>query len=240
MRVKSLVKYFDGVKAIDKISIQFESGKITGLIGPNGSGKSTLVDLLTGFLPADKGLIFIGKHVGIKKVQPSKNYTSGISRTFQDARLFEQMSVLDNILVVLTKRSILSSIFVQHPKYLEQSKEVLKRTGLWDKRNELAINLSYGQRKLLGIGRALAMNAEIYFFDEPLSGLFPEMVITVKNILLELRGKGKTVILIEHNMNFIRELADTIVVLESGRILTKGEPSEVLAKKEVIDVYLGT
>jgi ABC-type branched-subunit amino acid transport system ATPase component len=155
MRVKSLVKYFDGVKAIDKISIQFESGKITGLIGPNGSGKSTLVDLLTGFLPADKGLIFITKHVGVKKVQPSKNYTSGISRTFQDARLFGQMSVLDNILVVLTKRSILSSIFVQHSKYLEQSEEALKRIGLWDKRNELVINLSYGQRKLLGICQPL-------------------------------------------------------------------------------------
>ncbi|MEI7683319.1 MAG: ABC transporter ATP-binding protein [Candidatus Saccharibacteria bacterium] len=240
MRIKNLAKYFDGVRAVDDVSVQFRAGKITGLIGPNGSGKSTLVDLLTGFLPADKGLIYIQKQDGIKSVNPSKNYSSGISRTFQDARLFEQMTVLDNILVVLTKRNVLLSLFEQHTEsHLKQSEKVLKKVGLWKKRGELAKNLSYGQRKLLGIARTLAMNGDTYYFDEPLSGLFPEMVATVKNVLQDLKKDGKTVILIDHNMDFIRSLCDTVIVLDSGKILAEGNPSKVLAKKEVIDVYLG-
>jgi ABC-type branched-subunit amino acid transport system ATPase component len=240
MQVKNLAKHFEGVKAVDDVSVRFEAGCITGLIGPNGSGKSTLVDLLTGFLPADKGMVYIQNQAGVNSINSSKNHAFGISRTFQDARLFEQMTVLDNILVVLTNRSVLRSLFERHAEsHLKQSKEVLKKVGLWKKRGELAKNLSYGQRKLLGIGRALAMNGDVYFFDEPLSGLFPEMVATVKTVLQELKEGGKTVILIDHNMDFIRNLCDTVVVLDSGKVLAQDKPDKVLAKKEVIAVYLG-
>jgi ABC-type branched-subunit amino acid transport system ATPase component len=169
-----------------------------------------------------------------------------MTRTFQDVRLFEQMPVLDNILVVLTERSIWKALFEKHTAlHLEKAEQVLKKVGLWEKRNELAKNLSYGQRKLLEIARVLAMvkssngDIEVIFFDEPFAGLFPEMVKVVITVLKELRTHGKAVILVEHNMDLIRELSDHVFVLDSGGLLAEGSASEVLARKDVIEAYLG-
>jgi branched-chain amino acid transport system ATP-binding protein len=164
LEIKNLYKHFDGIKAVDHLSLSFETGKITGLIGPNGSGKSTLINLLTGVIPFDSGRILISETTKLLKIEPFDIASYGITRTFQDVRLFEQMSVIDNILVVLTERSVWSSVFETHREYhLEKTKEALDKVGLWEKRDELAINLSYGQRKLLEIARALSMNADIYF-----------------------------------------------------------------------------
>ena len=156
------------------------------------------------------------------------------------------MTVLDNILVTLTERHIAEALFEKHKGFhLEKAKEVLNRVGLWEKRDELASGLSYGQRKLLEIARVLAMThsptgeAEIFFFDEPFAGLFPEMVKIVTSVIKELRDRGKTIILVEHNMDIIRDLSDYIFVLDAGKLLPEGKPEEVLAKKEVIEAYLG-
>jgi ABC-type branched-subunit amino acid transport system ATPase component len=150
------------------------------------------------------------------------------------------MPVLDNVLVVLTERSVFGALFERHGAlHLAKAEEVLRRVGLWEKRRELANNLSYGQRKLLEIARVLAMNPEIIFFDEPFAGLFPEMVKLVAGICKELKVKGKTLILAEHNMELIRELSDHIFVFDSGELLAEGVPSEVLSKREVIEAYLG-
>lgn len=240
LETKNLYKHFDGVKAVDKLSLSFEAGKITGIVGPNGSGKSTLINLLTGMIPFDSGEIVIAETTKLSRVKSYEIKNFGVSRTFQDVRLFEQMPVLDNILVVLTERSIWSALFEKHTAYhLEKAEEVLKQVGLWEKKNELAINLSYGQRKLLELARVLAMNAEIIFLDEPFAGLFKEMVTIVKTVLKNLREKGKTIILIEHDMEIIRELSDHIFVLDSGELLAEGKPEEVLSKKTVIEAYLG-
>jgi len=246
LSTNKLSKHFDGVHAVNKLSIAFEAGKITGIIGPNGSGKSTLINTLTGMIPADGGEIIIAGVETLKRMNAHEVPLFGITRTFQDVRLFEQMPVLDNILVVLTERSIWKSLFEKHSKiHLEKAEEVLKKVGLWEKKGELAKNLSYGQRKLLEIARILAIihsgvgEINVIFFDEPFAGLFPEMVKTVVTVMKELRDQGKAVILVEHNMDLIRELSDHIYVLDSGELLAEGNPAEVLARKDVIEAYLG-
>lgn len=240
LETKNLTKHFDGVRAVDRLSIGIEKGKITGIVGPNGSGKTTLINLLSGMLAMDGGVMVINGAKKFAKINPWQISFYGITRTFQDVRLFEQMTILDNILVVLTERNIVSALFEKHKSYhLKQAEEVLKKIELWEKKDQLAVNLSYGQRKLLEIARVLAMRAEIYLLDEPFAGLFPKMVKIVSGIIQELKQQGKTVILIEHNMELIRELCDYIFVMDEGKLLAEGEPEKVLAKKEVIEAYLG-
>lgn len=245
LSTKQLSKHFDGVYAVDSLSLSFEKGKVTSLIGPNGSGKSTLINTLTGVLPMDGGVVYMGKNTELSEIKPYQVSEYGVTRTFQDVRLFEQMAVLDNILVVLTDRGMGSFIEKHGTKHLEITEQVLKKVNLWEKRGELAVNLSYGQRKLLEIARILAMiyspsgTAQIFFLDEPFAGLFPEMIKVVTSVIKELREKGKTVILVEHNMELIRALSDYIFVLDSGKLLAEGKPAQVLARKDVIEAYLG-
>ena len=246
LSTKNITKSFDGVCAVDKLSISFELGEITGIIGPNGSGKSTLINLLTGMISMDSGEVIIAGAQRLQKIKAHEVPVFGMTRTFQDVKLFEQMSVLDNILVVLTERSVWKSLFEKHgPFHLEKAEEVLRKVGLWEKRNELAKNLSYGQRKLLEISRVLAMihsgvgDINVIFLDEPFAGLFPEMIKIVTKIMKELRNQGKAIVLVEHNIDLIRELSDHIYVLDSGELLEEGKPTEVLARKDVIEAYLG-
>jgi ABC-type branched-subunit amino acid transport system ATPase component len=246
LATKNLSKHFDGVYAVNKLSISFEAGKITSVIGPNGSGKSTLINVLTGMHPIDGGEVLVAGTTSLTRIRAYEVPLFGMTRTFQDVRLFEQMPVLDNILVVLTERSIWRSLFEKHDAFhLEKAEEVLKKVGLWEKRSELAKNLSYGQRKLLEIARIMAMihsgvgDINVIFFDEPFAGLFPEMVKIVVACMKDLREKGKTVILVEHNMDLIRELSDYLYVLDAGQLLAEGKPSEVLAQKDVVEAYLG-
>jgi len=239
LETKNLQKHFEGVQAIDRLSFVIEKGTITAVIGPNGSGKTTLMNVLSGMLPFDGGSMVIDG-VKLNRVRSYEVADYGLTRTFQEGRLFFQMSVLDNILVILTERGIWRALFERHqPRHLKQVEEVLKKVGLWDKRRELAVNLSYGQKKLLEVGRALAMKADIFLFDEPFAGLFPEMVKTIASIMQELRAEGKTIVLIEHNMALIRELTDHVIVMDSGELLAEGKPEEVLKRKDVIEAYLG-
>ncbi len=239
LQIKNLLKKFGGVAAVDRLSVDIEAGKITALIGPNGSGKSTLINTLTGIFPIDGGGVLIrGAH--FSSIQSSEISDLGITRTFQEIRLWNQMSVFDTLLVAFTERGMISSMFERHNEFHhKQAQALLEKVRLWEKRNELVGNLSYGQRKLLEITRALAMNVEIYLFDEPFAGLFPEMTKIVVSILQELRAKGKTIILVEHNMDLIRQLADHVIVLDSGKLLAQGRPNEVLERREVIEAYLG-
>lgn len=239
LRVKGLVKEFGGVRAVDGLTLEVPKGKITGLIGPNGSGKTTLANVLTGLYPIDGGSVTVGERE-LKKLKPYGVLKLGITRTFQGVRLFEQISVLDNVLVVVTQRSVWGALFERHRlEHAEQARRVLERVGLWGKRDAKASELSYGQRKLLEIARALATDAGVTLFDEPYAGLFPEMVKLVREIMEELRDEGKTIVLVEHDMALIRELCDHVVVMDAGRLLAEGTAAEVLADRRVIEAYLG-
>ena len=240
LETTQLSKHFGAVRAVDQLTLSIPKKGMTSIVGPNGSGKSTLVNLLSGTLPIDAGLVIIDE-VGLKVVKTHETATHGLTRTFQEVRLFDQITVWDNIMVVLTDRRLFPSLVERaKPAYKEKTQEILESVDMWEKRRALAMNLSYGQRKLLEIGRATAMEVGIYLFDEPFAGLFPQMLERVKDILKEMRDRGHTIIFISHNMDIVRELSDHIFVLDSGTLLAEGEVEEVLSRAEVIEAYLGT
>ena len=238
--INNLVKRFEGVCALDGLSLEIAAGVVTGIVGPNGSGKTTLVNVLSGMLESDAGVLQVGGE-SLRVLKPYRVSGYGVTRTFQEVRLFEQMTVLDNVLVVLTERSVAASLFWRREAACDdEAQRVLEVVGLWSKRNAFASELSYGQRKLLEIARVLAMReVDVYLFDEPFAGLFPVMVKTVVGVMQDLKRQGKSVVLIEHNMDLIRQLCDTVVVMDEGKLLAQGDPETVLAKPEVVAVYLG-
>ena len=240
LQTKELVKKFGGVTAVNGLSITVPTGKITSVIGPNGSGKTTLTNVLTGICQIDGGTVVVAGGKERARIKPYQVFGLGLTRTFQNVRVFEQVSVLDNVLISLTKRSVLGSLFEKNKEeHLKKAEEVLTRVGLWEKKDAYASELSYGQRKLLEIARALATNADTILFDEPYAGLFPEMVKLVSGIMRELREQGKTIVLIEHDMALIRELSDHVIVMDAGKLLAEGKPEDVLSNKAVIEAYLG-
>lgn len=223
LRVTNISKHFDGIQALTSVSVEAKQGDITGIVGPNGSGKSTLINVLTGMLTKNSGTVTM---------------KGSYARTFQDARLWGNITVLDTVLLSLETRSVLGSIFT----FTTRSKEaysVIKRIGLDYYTHTQARHLSYGQRKLLELGRALAGDTKILFLDEPFAGLFPEMIQVVKNILVVEKEKGTTIILIEHDMSIIKELCDYVYVLDGGKNIVEGEAVEVLANQTVRAAYLG-
>lgn len=239
IQTEDISKHFGAVKAVRRLSISIPKRGLTSIVGPNGSGKSTLVNLLSGVLPLDGGMVVL-EGVTLKVVMAHENPAHGLTRTFQEVRLFDQVSVWDNIMVVLTKRGLFPALLERvKPAQRDRARGILENVGLWDKRDALAENLSYGQRKLLEIGRAMAMEANIYLFDEPFAGLFPEMVIKVKEIMNRMREQGDTIVFISHNMDIVRELSDHLIVLDSGSLLAEGDVDEVLSEPRVIKAYLG-
>ena len=233
-------KHFGAVRAVDELSISIPRFGITSIVGPNGSGKSTLINLLSGTLPLDGGIVVIDG-VGLRVVRAHEAPDRGITRSFQEVRLFDQISVWDNIMVVLTQRKLFPSMIERTKgEHRTRTEEILKAVGMWEKRDSLAMDLSYGQRKLMEIGRAMAMEVSIFLFDEPFAGLFPQMLERVKEIMKGMRESGHSLIFISHNMDIVREMADHIIVLDGGKLLTYGEVNEVLNREEVISAYLGT
>jgi len=237
--VKNLTKSFMGIKAIDDLTVNIPQAKTIGLIGSNGSGKTTLINILTGMLFPDSGEITVRdkKRTHIKSNELRKYR---IARTFQDGRLIEQMSVIDNLLLPVAENNLIESLKeVSTKDYQDRLEKVLEMTSLTEHRHKNAEELSYGLRKLLEIGRVLMQDADIYFFDEPFSGLFPEIVEQVCEIICGLQRQGKTIVIIEHNMSLIRRLCDHIIVLNHGKLLAEGKPEEVLQNKAVQESYLG-
>ena len=239
LETDKISKHFGAVRAVDELSISIPRGIMTSIVGPNGSGKSTLVNLLSGTLALDGGVVIIDGH-RLRVVRAYDTPNHGITRTFQEVRLFDQISVWDNIMVVLTKRPLLPALLQRtSAERRAKAQQVLESVGMWEKRDSLAMDLSYGQRKLLEIGRAIAMDADTYLFDEPFAGLFPQMIESVKGIVRDLQEQGRTIIFISHNMDIVRELPEHLIVLDSGTLLGEGDVDEVLSRQEVIEAYLG-
>jgi len=238
LEVKNLFKEFDGIKAVDNLSFEIKRNSIIALVGPNGSGKTTVFNLISGFLRADRGQIFFnGKIAQI-----------GIGRTFQNIRLFSQISVLDNVMLAskYNKGEALSAALFQTKKMKREEKmsrqkamELLEFVGLAKKKDELAENLSHGQRKLLELARILALDPEVFLLDEPTAGLFPETKRKMLNLIEKLKEKGKTILFIEHDISSVVDIAERIIVLDYGKKIAEGEPEEIRQNKEVLQAYLG-
>jgi ABC-type branched-subunit amino acid transport system ATPase component len=240
-------KAFDGVCAADGISLSVKTGMINTLIGPNGAGKTTLFDIITGFIAPDDGrIVFRGEC--ITKRSPFRISQLGIGRTFQNVRLFPNLTVLQNLLVATKYNSgdtLFSALFQrsalaeEERKNKEKALAHLEMVGLESKRDALAGALSQGQRRLLEIARVRALDPELVLMDEPTAGVFPQMIEEIKSLIRDFRSRKKTVLLIEHNMNVVMDVSDHIFVLNSGRIIAEGAPQEVREDARVINAYLG-
>lgn len=242
--IKGISKNFNGIKALNSCSFNVEKGTITALIGPNGAGKTTLFNIISGFTDPAKGKIsFKGKD--ITKLPPEKRALMGISRTFQIIRLLPKLTVLENLLLAMSNHEKVWHPFLSTKMRKEEKEnckkaiEYLRFVGLQVKLNEKAMNLSYGQQKLLEMAKALAQDSELIMLDEPASGVNPTLLRKIKGLLLKLKENGKTILFIEHNMDFVMDMADKIVVLDYGKKIAEGTPSEIKGSKKVIDAYLG-
>jgi len=246
LEIRGVTKHFNGVKALDNVNCAIHPGEIVGLIGPNGAGKTTLFNTITGFLEPDEGeMIFRGSR--ITRSAPHKIARLGISRTFQEMRLIRQMTVLENVLLWFghqTGETICGaflrwkSVRRSENQMNHEARALLETAGLLDKAEGMASDLSYGQQKLLSIICCLASKADLLLFDEPIAGIAPEMAKQITDLILQLPLSGKTVIMIEHNMDVVMNTCKRVIFMDEGAIVCEGAPDEVRRDPRVIEAYL--
>ena len=249
LRVDGLEKTFEGVTALDGVSFGVESETLTGLIGPNGAGKSTTFNVVSGAIEPDAGRVtFDGEDItGLK---PNRTSSRGLVRTFQIAREFETMTVLENMMLPPTNqrgeaawRSILpgtrGGVQDEEEEVFERAWEMLEFFDIDHLALEAAGALSGGQRKLLELARALMLDPEVLLLDEPFAGVNPSLERDLLDRLEDLRDRGRTFLLVEHDMDLIMEHCERVIVMHQGRTLVTGTPEEVRSEERVIEAYLG-
>jgi neutral amino acid transport system ATP-binding protein len=237
---EKLSRRFGGILAVDTCSITVERGSITGLIGPNGSGKTTLFNLITGVYNPDTGEVFLNGD-RVTRTRSSKLCHLGLSRTFQITRLFWDLSVLENMIVPVRHvgfRSLLAPDIQRAEQ--ERAMVLLERVGLEHLKDQPARKLSFGQQKLLEFASVLMSEPQLVLLDEPAGGVNPTMIQFMMNLIRSLKEEqGITFLIVEHNMNFVMELCDHIIVLDQGRKIAEGSPQIIQSDPAVLDAYLG-
>jgi branched-chain amino acid transport system permease protein len=247
LRLEGVSKNFGGLKAVNQCTLDLKDGEIVGLIGPNGAGKTTLFNVITGFYPTETGAVhFSGKD--ISRLPPHRITDLGIARSFQDVRLFHNMTVLDNVLVARPRQAgeNLLWIFLRFGQVSREEREnrekamgYLEFVGLAGQAGELAGNLSFAEQKLLSLARLLATEARLVLLDEPASGLDSKVMENLFPLVKDLVKFGKTICIVEHNMEVIRAMVDEIVFLNEGEVLARGTPEEIMKAPELAEIYFG-
>ncbi len=243
---------FGGIRALDQVDLRIHPGEIVALIGPNGAGKTTFFNCLTGIYTPTGGDILLNRQGKTGKrlngLKPNKVTELGLARTFQNIRLFQNMSVLENVMIGRHCRShakILGAIF-RNPATLREEKDIvgtsfalLERIGLADQANTFAKNLPYGAQRRLEIARALATNPTLLLLDEPAAGMNPQETLELNELIFSIKADGLSILLIEHDMKMVMTLSDHIFVMDYGQKIAEGTPDEVRYNPAVIKAYLG-
>ncbi len=253
LEVSQMTMDFGGIRALDKLDLEVYSGEIAALIGPNGAGKTTFFNCLTGIYVPTKGEIFLhppdgGCRVNLKGLLPNKVTEHGLARTFQNIRLFAQMTVLENVMIgchCRTKAFIFGAVFRgpatrrEEQEIVAKSHRILEKVGLTKYIDEYAKNLPYGAQRRLEIARALATEPSLLLLDEPAAGMNPHETRQIDDLIREISSEGLAILLIEHDMKLVMSLSDRIYVVDYGKKIAEGQPAEIRANPAVIRAYLG-
>jgi branched-chain amino acid transport system ATP-binding protein len=242
LRVENLSKSFGGLKVLEGVNFAVEPGEKLAMIGPNGAGKSTLLNVIGGQLPASGGEVFLNEH-RITKLAPHKRLHLGLGRSYQINNLFFSMSVWDNLLLAVygARKSHFQmfTLIEKRAKYLDEAEQLLRLVGLWEKRDESLHTLSYGDQRLVELLCAFTAKPSVVLLDEPSAGLPTAEAVAFADVIRKLAG-DTTLVFCAHDMDLVFNLADSIMVLYGGTIITKGLPQDIAADPKVREIYLGS
>ena len=248
LEVTNLKKSFGGIKAVDVESLNLNRNELTSIIGPNGAGKTTFFDLISGFQDSDEGKVYLNNK-NISKSQPYSIARLGMIRTFQLTKVFDRMTVLENMMFsasTVNNDSFLKSLAklpsqkTTEKKIRDKSFEIMKELNIDHMANSYAREMSGGQKKLLELGRSIINNPSVLLLDEPLAGVNPKLAEEILQIILNLAGKGISILMVEHNIEAVMKISERVIVLAEGKVIADSTPENIRTDEKVIEAYLGS